>query len=611
MSYLDLPRFHLFGNFFATPSTINNVTPNYDASTTLTNSRTGTNNNPQIPLGAVGWDPSGQALFKVDVGVTAVAGADGTLVSSDDALIGARLASAGDRTNGKIVDLDPDQQNISQVFGLTVQLTAANGTVLFTGTVAPCALTELWSRTVGGQPQSIATAGGMYQTVIEVSSWGDISGSPVLQALRERAGDSLSIKWNLDGFNGNRTSPGFSSGRMTATIGPASPGEPRHFLAARRLDVPNEAVPRHPQLWFAPFKVDAGRNRLVLDLGNSVATTTPGGSFAVTTLPVSVDVYGEATTVGEVDYTLAHYQTYAGVFELALTPKQVESVQGLSLGITVEGTDGTTYRILEPENGVRVGADLSFLRLNLGQWEEVTFYATRFGAPHAGFPVDLGFSDQQGAMRDGSLGPLGNDPQGGLTWSPPHPVTGPDGSVVVTFTGGSTAPKAPWRTENDIDGQVYFVSGNWSPAALDGGGVVPVTALVFDEYQPKSNPPTWWGDIEPIMYQYARLYPGMRQIMDISDYGTLTGNGLANARRVMAVMQLPIDDPNHMPVTRDLSASRLKAYVDWVEAKCPEGTRPPRSAGGDVAAAPPAQEVVRATSGSLQTPGTGTFKSIP
>lgn len=601
MSYLDLPRFHLFGTFFATPSTINNVTQNYDPDTRLINK-------PGLMPGVVGWNPTGQALFKVDVAVKSAAGADGTPVTSGDTLLGATLTSILEgRTNGKIVDLDPDQQNITQVFGLTVRLAADDGTVLFTGSVATCALAELWIRTAG-QAGSITTAGGMYQTVIEVSSWGDISGSPVLLALRDRAGNSLSIKWNLDGFNGKQASPGFSSGRMTATIGPAYPGEPRHFLAARRLDIPSGAVANTPQLWFAPFKVDKARSRLVLDLGNSVPTSTPGGPFTVATLPVSVNVYREAATVGEVDYTLDHYQTYAGVFELPLTLQQVKAVQRLPLGITVVGTDGTTYRIVEPKNGVRVGADLSFLRLNPGESEPVTFYATRFGAPHAGFAVNLRFS-----VQEGPPGPLGNDPKKGLSWSPAKPVTGSDGSVVVNFTGGSTAPKAKWRMENDIDGQVYFVSGNWSPAALDRGGMVPVTALVFDDYQPKSNPPTWWGDIQPIMYQYARLYPGMRQILDISDYGTLTANGLANAHRVMQAMLLPIDDPNHMPVTRDLSQAKLNAYVAWVNAGCPEGTPPaPAAPAGGVGAgapAPAAEEVVTAVSETVHGPGADSIKS--
>ena len=35
MSYLDLPRIHFGGLFFTGPNTINNITPNYEASTKL------------------------------------------------------------------------------------------------------------------------------------------------------------------------------------------------------------------------------------------------------------------------------------------------------------------------------------------------------------------------------------------------------------------------------------------------------------------------------------------------------------------------------------------------------------------------------------------------
>ncbi|HEX2078939.1 MAG TPA: hypothetical protein VHG08_14550 [Longimicrobium sp.] len=589
MSYLDLPRFHLFGTFCATPSTINNVIQNYNPDTPFIDSM-----GPEP--GARGWNPSGRALFKVDVTVQTVTGADGKPVASGDALIGATLVSIPNPNHAKIVDLDPHQQNVSQVFGLTVQLIAADGTALFTGSVAPCALAELWTRTAGQRP-SITTAAAMYQTIIQVTRWGAIKGSKVLRALQKQAGNTLSIRWNLDGFNGNPQDPGFGLGRMTATVGPAYAGEPLHFLAARRLATPPGAPPPTRHLWFAPFRVDSGRSTLVLDLGNSVATTTPGGPFTLRTLPVSVNVYGDAAEVGRVEYTLESYQVSAGVFELPIPNSQLHAVETQPLGITVDAGDLTTYPLLEAQDGTLIGADLSFLRLNPGERATVTFYATRFGRRYARCPVDLSLCPQGGN--------LGNDPPGGLSWTPATPKTGRDGTVTVTFKGGSTAPKAAWRAQNDIDGQVYFVSGSWFPTILSNDGVVPVSALVFDKYKPRSNPPTWWGDIQPIMYQYARLYPGMRQILDIADYGTLQQvihDGKTGAQLVLEAMQLPIEHPHHMPVTRDLSAAKLKAYAAWVKAGCPEGTRPLTAAGV------PAEEVAVAA-GPRHGPGSDSIKS--
>jgi hypothetical protein len=604
VSYLDLPRIHLFGTFFANPSTINNLTPNFNPATPYTSQ-------------ALGWDPSGQALFKVDVAVRTVLDAGGAPVTGNDALVGATLVSIPSPNHGKIVDLDPDQQNLSQVFGLTVQLLAADGkTVLFTGKAAACALTDLWGRTVGGQPQSIATAGGMYQTVIQVE-WGDVSGSPVLQALRHQAGSTLSIKWNVDGFDGRLSDPGFGYGRMSATLGPAYAGEPQHVLGARRLGLPADATPQNPMLWFAPFKVDAARRVLVLDLGNSVATTaTLGGPFSMGPISVSVDAYGNASPVGQVEYSMESYQARAGVFELPLgSDAQLDAVRTLPLEIAGDGPDQVTYRLVEAKDGVWVGADLSFLRLNPGESAPVDFYATRFGVP-CGVPVDLAFSPQSGIAPDGSTISLGNDPAGGLSWSPAQPVTDPaTGKVTVTFTGGSTAPRAAWRQDNQIDGQVYYVSGSWSPAMLDAMGSVPVTALVFDAWAPKTSPPTWWGDIQPIMYQYARLYPGMRQILDISDYDSLQQNlmpGTTGAELVLQAMRLPIDHPNHMPVTRDLSAAKVDAYEAWVRAGCPLGTAPsaePAEAAEAHTAPPFADEVVTATSEPAFGPGSNSIKA--
>jgi hypothetical protein len=85
MSYLDLPRIHFGGLFFTGPNTINNITPNYEASTKLEGP-----NNQYIPQVA-GWNALGVAQWWLEeCTVLSAVGPDGAAVTGGDPLIGGR-----------------------------------------------------------------------------------------------------------------------------------------------------------------------------------------------------------------------------------------------------------------------------------------------------------------------------------------------------------------------------------------------------------------------------------------------------------------------------------------------------------------------------------------
>src|SRR4030095_10503177 len=99
MSYLDQPRINFSGRFFTNVSTINNTLANYD---------------PSSPVGDPGWNPNGVALFKFDsCTVTGV-----QAPSDDGKLLGAAVTTPPQPVPGKLVDLDPDDQALSQVIGV-------------------------------------------------------------------------------------------------------------------------------------------------------------------------------------------------------------------------------------------------------------------------------------------------------------------------------------------------------------------------------------------------------------------------------------------------------------------------------------------------------------
>ena len=100
--------------------------------------------------------------------------------------------------------------------------------------------------------------------------------SAVLKALYAASPDTLSIKFNVDAYNGIPTAPQFTQGRWVGTIGPylslaSDVPEPMHVLAQRRAWNQSSLVTSNPSpLNPAPFQVK--NNYLSIDLGNAIPT---------------------------------------------------------------------------------------------------------------------------------------------------------------------------------------------------------------------------------------------------------------------------------------------------------------------------------------------------
>ena len=87
-----------------------------------------------------------------------------------------------------------------------------------------------------------------------------------------------------------------------------------------------------------------------------------------------------------------------------------------------------------------------------------------------------------------------------------------------------------------------------------------LSALVFSGYQASAKP-TWLRDVQPILQQYADLYPVMKPFIDLGDFGAVV-----RMRKLLRnVFAAPITDPNAMPVTRDLSAAKRAMLLAWLD----------------------------------------------
>ena len=70
---------------------------------------------------------------------------------------------------------------------------------------------------------------------------------------------------------------------------------------------------------------------------------------------------------------------------------------------------------------------------------------------------------------------------------------------------------------------------------------------------------------EALVHDHFELF--VQPIVDLGSYDSVC----ANVRTLELAFGLPIDDPNSMPVTRDLSPTRRKAILRWLREPGPDG----------------------------------------
>src|SRR5271166_1418 len=511
MSYLNTLRIHFAGQFVAAPSTVNNDVRHFDNA----------NFKPNFQLPGSGttngwWNPQGDHRFEFLCPATAVQYGDGTVAASgsDPALMLTVQSGRGlGKPPAKIVDLDPQQQMVSMVFGLEVTVVAGGGAApLLRGTFVPGAFTDLWQR----RPRQPSDEGlsVMYQSVLESLQWGDVSGSRFLRELRTAATDGLlSMRFNLDGYSMNPGTPGspnpkFTKGRLVGTIGPAAATEPRHFVRGRQLSSSSSVN-------FSVAVLDEPAGKVRIDLGNSLPVDDSNGQMldigrlSLVCRPSG----GTAVALGNIAYTLADWYTNtAGVVDLpadrSLTGPELAILLANPLVLVLEPPGGTPAVDAgsEASDGVHVRADLFVARLNPGDYFDAEFYASRFGQPLPAAQIDLAHQD---------FGPPPTPPPPPATPVPPmgtpqSALTFPS-SVVCDANGRASVrlnASDPSNPRGYIDGQVYFV--NYALHNVDP--VNPndfLSVLVWNAFTP-DNPPTWYGSMMPIFQQFANLYPIMK-----------------------------------------------------------------------------------------------------
>jgi len=633
MSYLNVPRLHFSGTFQADPSTVNNNDNNWDPTIAFTEESPtylpGNPDNQQLYDNSVYWNPNGTHNWKLNCTVLGAADDQGPFTApSTDPIIGASVGSVGTYP-AKIVDLDPDNQAVSQIWGLEVQVGIPDPTTpgqllaSVTGTMPATAFCDLWNRTTNvADAVNNGTMSASFQALLENVVWTNAAASPLLQALAATSLPGLlSIRFTVDSYQSDANQPTFTYGRIVGTIGPALAGEaprstPRRLAPVQFWSHP-PLIPANlgttPTI-FSTFGAagaawDAARSVLILDLGNTVPTlgaetTVPSDGWPVDDVTFQLTIPGPSMSpiaanlriksgaklldgapvvVGTLSVNATTYATYAGVVEIPVSAELTSFIGQQPLKLTnITQPAAAAVAVQEDLLGRYVDVDLPFLRLNPGDTGSVTLWATKFGKPWNQAQLDLSVQPPAQANNPGPPQPPPNQPPPvagtnyatWLTSTPPGVVsvpasvtTGPDGTCVVNLAASDPGfPRVYRDGQQGPGGQVYFVTGcwqSWGQVFLFSGA--PINLLVFSKY-PMPASPSWDADVGPILSLYARLYPYMKSIIDLGDYDAVVGSSDAIRR----VLNLPVSDPHHMPIVRDLDASRLAIINRWFDSGMPK-----------------------------------------
>lgn len=621
MSYLNFPRLTFSGEFQADVSTVNNDPRHFDNSTFEPYFQEFTQQQQMNGW----WNPVGTGVFRLSgCKVTALLGPDGK--AADDLAIGCSVGNSPDRASGKLVDLDPDWQLASCIFGLTVSLTDANGNIVMQGDYQPNPFRDLWFNRGSGGGDSAASA--MFQSVLTNVSWNlDAIHSPFLQALKEASDyGMLSIRLTTYAYSMNQNDPKFGYGKVVGVIGPAYADEPSSFILGRRFMPyvqnpppyqglpytlnPNAGQPGQPSQpaflygtgsptisCFSSI-IDQSSNALQVDLSNALPLDSDNNIQNLDTMQFVVlkDASTmQGATVGPDDYVVlgkldcsqATQDVYSGIHAFPISDAARELMCDHPLALIQPNASGndSTVCIMETPYGLEVRAEQFAFRLDpndpAANQLESTVYAAKYGKrianPQLSISINPPMADDQNGDCPPSI-PLETNPQAAMpTNNIPtlaiqmtinqDPIQNQNGKVTVTFNG----PQTMGIPRGYMDGQLYSISYNF---AGDEQAVQQqfdcFAVLVFSSFEAPAVPA--WTDVQPILQQYANLYPVMSKgLFDFSKQEVAD----ANAQIMYFVFSNSnINDPDFMPVTRDLSSSKRKMLLDYFAAKVKSHPRP-------------------------------------
>jgi hypothetical protein len=581
------------GAFFTDPSTVNNDPTHYDP--------TCTNPSP--------WqEPNGQHRFQLrDCSVMSVMGPTGP--ASSDPLVGASVTCIEPFGAARLVDLDVYQQGVPTIFGMNVQITLPDGTFV-KGAMDAATLNGLWFNAVlptrdwGGDYGMDSYGGdmnacGYFVTVIRVkpADWTNTS-SPMLQQLKSstitdaNGNYMISFKFVTDAYENVPQNAKYRLGRIIGAFGPLKVNEPL-YNAGKRWMQPRPFADTDP--WFYPsfnpciYTVDTTRNKLVIDLSNSICRQSAGGPpVDLGTLNAVVTYNGTETQIGTVDYSDFCYNNNAHIAEIDISPAIISLIQqgGVSL-VTSRNDIGNQSVLFEQNTSVPVEYAVEVRPVRMpgapGTTATTKVYVSKGGVPVVGKQMSLAIESVHGNTPGATVAPTnpGNTNDNALTAA--ISTTDANGYATITLTiANDPGQRTPW-----LDGQLYFVivydPNHPDPYWLKNAPIQEhlVSVITFSDYPVNKTPQ--WQEIQNMMMPYVKLYPSMKAQIDLTDlhtftifsmnppwdrvYGPTTPPGPLGitAGAIPYYMSRDFNDPRFMPISRDLSPNKILTLMYYVQ----------------------------------------------
>lgn len=608
-SYLQTPRINFVGRFRADISTINNFDYNYLLSAIGQHSQIFDYYNPQ---GTGTW-------AMIDCVVTSVVYTDENSSSksqiitspSKDSVIGLPLINNPDRAFAKLVDVDPYQQRSSTIYGMDLGINwdpskGKSQENAFIGDFVPAVITsDLWERQIVNPDESLhQPMASRSISRLENIKWSSTLTSRVLKRFKE-ANKSLSIKLSVFNYSRIPTETLFTYGNLVGSIGIAEEGESLSYPENRvMLPLPADDIPLsddHPcnstDKWVFTTYFDVKGSRMTVDFGNSFKIDVHGTfchfypfyvGIAISTPTVSIsgeEKISEVKIIDGIPYMEKDwYKSTAGVSEFTLSEPQKKMIYNNKvlvvilydistqkpLSVVVKEPDiypichfnspslisevSTTKfcaRILLEENPFLVRPnEYQIHRMEMNDEVTVILKARSFGLVPKAMKVklvDLSYTNANGYLEYNST------------------VEVDRGIAKFHFIAGNVSNP---RNDMRIDGEVFWL-GYCSEDCIDKCDRCSESTdfgnlLVFLVWSPViyRKPYFWDVDVQPILQQYENLYPVMKNLMKLGDYDDVTEP--RNVHLLTMSMSLDINHPSYMPVTRDLSPTKRRMILDWL-----------------------------------------------
>ena len=380
-----------------------------------------------------------------------------------------------------------------------------------------------------------------------------------------------------------------------------------------------------PWTYGVPFKVDSTRNVLVADLGNALPRQLNGNPLDLGTLYFGVlenevvQPFGEAIPYRDSNSVMWRH---SGIVEQSIGSDIASSLQNSKLVIFIDSANaavGNKYPIKQTFPSMQNNEMVSLLHSELDYFvrpmdyymdrleyssgneehpvknsSDFTLLVTQFGRPVYNTKVTVIHSHNQAGQPILPLGAVAAVEATKTTDNSRH--------VIFTFAVNQPIPETRKYIEDPclgvvqtqetrilgkfktvmreivdiksehsmtIDGQVYIIYycvGEECILPDDGNcflykAEIPILAFSTMTYE---EPYTWVDHVQPIFKQVHHLHYIMRTILDLSNYTEVTLPH--NIELLKIVFRKPTSDPNYMPTTRDLSPTKRRMILQWLDA---------------------------------------------